>query len=167
MNPQFFNIIRQEVLKFSGKSDKQPVSRYQDVKKAHQTKRSGPGIMRDILFMLTGVFSAGFGLKGFLIPNGFIDGGITGISLLIHIESTIPLAGLIIFINLPFVLLGWQQISSIFSIKSIIAISLLAFVVAVVPYPVVTSDKLLVSVFGGFFLGVGIGLTIRGGGVID
>jgi uncharacterized membrane-anchored protein YitT (DUF2179 family) len=167
MNPQFLNIIRQEVRKFLGKSDAQVLSRYQLAKNAHKIKRNALGVLRDILFMITGVFSAGFGLKGFLIPNGFIDGGITGISLLIHIETSIPLAALIIFINLPFVLLGWKQISRIFSIKSIIAISLLALVIAVIPFPVVTNDKLLVSVFGGFFLGVGIGLTIRGGGVID
>lgn len=134
-----------------GKSDAQLLSRYQVAKQAHKIKRSRLGILRDILFMITGVFSAGFGLKGFLIPNGFIDGGITGISLLIHIETSIPLAALIIFINLPFVLLGWKQISRIFSIKSIIAISLLALVIAVIPFPVVTNDKLLVSVFGGFF----------------
>jgi len=70
-------------------------------------------------------------------------------------------------INLPFILLGWKQINPTFGLKSIIAISLLAFVVAVIPYPVVTNDKLLIAVFGGFFLGAGIGLTIRGGGVID
>jgi uncharacterized membrane-anchored protein YitT (DUF2179 family) len=64
-------------------------------------------------------------------------------------------------------MLGWQQINRVFGIKSIFAISLLALVVAIVPYPVVTNDKLLVAVFGGFFLGAGIGLAIRGGGVID
>jgi uncharacterized membrane-anchored protein YitT (DUF2179 family) len=123
--------------------------------------------LRDTLFIVTGVLSAGFGLKGFLIPNGFIDGGITGISLLIHIKSTLPLALLIILINLPFIILGWRQISKTFTIKSIVAISLLALTVAALPYPTVTNDKLLIAVFGGFFLGAGIGLTISGGGVID
>ena len=101
------------------------------------------------------------------MPNGFIDGGVMGISLLTHQETGIALSFLIVFINIPFLLLGYKQISRAFSLKSILAITALALVVAFVPYPVVTNDKLLVSIFGGFFLGSGIGLAIRGGGVID
>jgi uncharacterized membrane-anchored protein YitT (DUF2179 family) len=124
-------------------------------------------MLRDFLLMLLGVVSAGFGLRGFLIPNGLIDGGVMGISLLVNSMSTIPLSLLIIVINLPFLFLGYRQISRGFALKSIIAIAILAVVVAFVPYPTVTDDKILVAVFGGFFLGAGIGLMIRGGGVID
>ena len=124
-------------------------------------------MLRDFLLMLLGVVSAGFGLRGFLIPNGLIDGGVMGISLLVNNMTTIPLSLLIIVINLPFLFLGYRQISRGFALKSIIAIAILAVVVAFVPYPTVTDDKILVAVFGGFFLGAGIGLMIRGGGVID
>ena len=117
--------------------------------------------------MLVGVFSAGFGLKGFIIPNGFIDGGVMGISLLVNHETSIPLSYLIIAINIPFLIMGYKQISKIFSLKSMLAITALAIVVAVIPYPLVTDDKILVAVFGGFFLGGGIGMAIRGGAVID
>jgi uncharacterized membrane-anchored protein YitT (DUF2179 family) len=117
--------------------------------------------------MFTGILSAGFGLKGFLIPNGFIDGGAMGISLLINQRTDISLSVLIILINIPFLMLGYRQISRAFSLKSIIAITVLAILVAVIPYPLITEDKLLVGIFGGFFLGAGIGLAIRGGGVID
>jgi uncharacterized membrane-anchored protein YitT (DUF2179 family) len=123
--------------------------------------------MKDIFLMLLGVLSAGFGLKGFIIPNGFIDGGVMGISLLTQSQTNISLSVLIIVFNLPFLMLGYRQISKVFSLKSILAITVLAIAVAVIPYPHITSDKLLVSVFGGFFLGAGIGLSIRGGGVID
>lgn len=123
--------------------------------------------IKEAMLLSLGILSAGFGLRGFLIPNHLIDGGVMGISLLINKETGISLSLLIIVINLPFILLGWHQISKIFSIKSIIAISLLALVVAILPYPHVTEDKLLVAVFGGFFIGAGIGLCIRGGGVID
>src|SRR4030095_11391507 len=167
MNPQFINITRMQVQKIMGKPEETTLSRYRMAKRSYRARRSKLHFLRDMLFIVTGVLSAGFGLKGFLIPNGFIDGGITGISLLIHIKSTLPLALLIILINLPFIILGWQQISKTFTIKSIVAISLLALTVAALPYPTVTSDKLLIAVFGGFFLGAGIGLTIRGGGVID
>jgi len=123
--------------------------------------------LKDFLVMCLGVLSAGFGLKGFLIPNGFIDGGVMGISLLTNTQTAIPLSVLIVVINLPFLVLGYHQIGRGFSLKSLLAISMLAIAVAVIPYPMITDDKLLISVFGGFFLGAGIGLSIRGGGVID
>ena len=136
-------------------------------KRARQERKTALLIGRDIAFLLAGVLSAGFGLKGFLIPNDFIDGGIMGISLLIHEKTKFTLAFLIIIINLPFIILAWQQINASFSLKSAAAIALLAVAVAFIPYPVVTNDKLLIAVFGGFFLGAGIGLTIRRGAVID
>lgn len=123
--------------------------------------------VRDALLILLGITSAGFGLKGFLMPNGLIDGGVTGISLLTNRESGLPLSILIVVFNIPFLILGYKQISKTFSLKSILSITALAIVVALIPYPIVTNDKILVAVFGGFFLGVGIGLVIRGGAVID
>jgi len=70
-------------------------------------------------------------------------------------------------VNLPFIIIGAWQISLQFAIKSAIAILVLAMLVHFLAIPLVTSDKLLISIFGGFFLGAGIGLTIRGGAVID
>jgi len=123
--------------------------------------------LRDAMQITMGVLSAGFGLKGFLMPNGFVDGGVMGISLLTNHETAFPLSILIIIINMPFLMLGYRQLGRSFSIRSILAITALALAVALVPYPVVTDDKLLVAVFDGFFLGGGIGFAIRGGGVID
>ena len=123
--------------------------------------------LRDSFFIFLGVLSAGFGLKGFLLPNMFIDGGAMGISLLLAELLDIPLSLLIIVINLPFLILGFSTISRQFALKSIIAIILLAISVQFIPFPVITDDKLLISIFGGFFLGLGIGLSIRGGSVID
>ncbi|PIQ09459.1 MAG: hypothetical protein COW71_06340 [Ignavibacteriales bacterium CG18_big_fil_WC_8_21_14_2_50_31_20] len=123
--------------------------------------------LKDTVFILIGIFSAGFGLKGFLLPNSFIDGGAMGISLLISEISGLSLSILIVAINLPFLILGYSQIGKEFAIKSIIAIITLAIVVHFVEYPIITHDKLLIAVFGGFFLGAGIGMAIRGGSVID
>lgn len=120
------------------------------------------------LFLLSmGVLSAGFGLKGFLLPNEFIDGGAVGISLLISEITDWPLSLLLLLVNIPFVLLGLRTIGVDFAVKTAIGIIALAIAVEVIPYPQITHDKLLVSVFGGFFLGAGIGLSMRGGGVID
>lgn len=140
------------------------IQRMQAAKRRRQVVQSQ---LRDAVLILLGVLSAGFGLQGFIIPNRFIDGGVMGISLLSNQATGFSLSVFIILLNIPFLLLGYRQISKVFSLKSILAITALAAVVAFVPYPVITNDKLLVSIFGGFFLGAGIGLTIRGGGVID
>lgn len=121
----------------------------------------------DVFFIVLGVISAGFGLKGFLLPNLFIDGGAMGISLLISETTGWSLSILIVAVNFPFIILGYSNIGKQFALKSILAIIGLALVVHFVPYPLITSDKLLIAVFGGFFLGGGIGLAIRGGAVID
>ena len=112
-----------------------------------------------------GILSRG-GLKGFLCPH-FIDGGVTGVSMLISALSGISLPLLILIINAPFVIIGYRQISRMFALKSALAIGGLALCLAFLPYPVATQDKLLAAVFGGFFLGAGVGLSIRAGGVLD
>lgn len=114
-----------------------------------------------------GIFSAAFGFKGFLLTNHFIDGGATGISLLISALTHTPLHWLIIGINLPFILLAYHVMGKQFAVKTALAITGLSLVLAYVEFPNVTNDNLLVAVFGGFFLGAGIGFAIRGGAVID
>ncbi|WP_370552072.1 YitT family protein [Geobacter sp. SVR] len=114
-----------------------------------------------------GIFSAGMGLKGFLMSSHFIDGGVTGVSMLLANVLGIPLPFLILLFNLPFVVLGYRQFGGIFAFKSTAAIAGLSICLACVNFPDVTPDKLLTAVFGGCFLGAGIGLAIRGGGVLD
>lgn len=124
-------------------------------------------IIKDVLFIIAGILAAGFGLKSFLLPNKFIDGGATGISLLISQVSQISLSYLIILVNIPFIFLGIRVINKKFVFKTILAIIALAVVIEFIPFPHTTNDKLLISIFGGFFLGAGIGFAIRGGSVID
>lgn len=124
-------------------------------------------LFKEILFIGAGVTSACFGLKSFLMPNGFIDGGVTGISLLITKLTRLELYYLIVIINIPFVILGFRQIGRTFAVKTSIAIVLLSLMLAVVPFEPITHDKLLIAFFGGLFLGGGIGLAMRGGCVID
>lgn len=122
---------------------------------------------KSAMFMLLGVLSASFGLKGFLLPNGFIDGGVTGMSLITAEISPLPFPLLLVLINLPFLLLAWISVSRNFALRSFTAIVLLALATLLIPFPTITADKLLISVFGGFFLGLGIGLAIRGSAVLD
>ena len=141
--------------------------RYASARKRYRLRVVRLANLRSILFLTAGVFSAGFGLEGFLLPNRFIDGGATGISLLLTDVTGLSLSYLVVLVNIPFVVLAYNQVSKMFALRTILAIIGLALVVAFVRYPVVTDDKLLIAVFGGFFLGAGIGLAVRGGGVLD
>lgn len=127
-------------------------------------------ISRELLntaLIVMGVLAAGMGLHGFLQSSNFIDGGVTGVSMLLEKITGLPLAVLLPLLNLPFIALGYRQIGKAFAIRSTLAIAALAVVLATVHYPDVTSDKVLTAVFGGFFLGAGIGLAIRGNAVLD
>ena len=124
-------------------------------------------MIKDAFFIVSGIFSAAFGLESFLLPNRFIDGGATGISLLISEVADVPLWLLIILVNIPFLIMAYKVIGKQFAIKAVVAILGLALTLVLVSFPEVTQDRLLVAVFGGFFLGAGIGLSIRGGSVLD
>lgn len=124
-------------------------------------------LLKDIFLISLGIASAAFGLESFLLPNNFIDGGATGIALLVSEVSGVSLSILLVLINVPFLFLGYKVVGKRFAVKTTIGIIGLAIVVATIHFPTVTNDKLLVAIFGGFFLGGGIGLAVRGGGVID
>lgn len=121
----------------------------------------------NVVLILLGIFCAGMGIKGFLLSSHFIDGGVTGISMLLANVLGYPLALLIPLINLPFIVLGYRQIGWKFAVRSTLAIGGLSLCLALVRYPDVTPDLLLTAVFGGLFIGAGIGLAIRGGAVLD
>ena len=168
MNPLLSKVIINTVLNNKNKPLKKDTYSENEINKGKKELTiSVERIIKDALFILVGIFAAGFGLRGFLLPNDFIDGGAMGISLMVYELTKIPLPFLIVLVNLPFIILGIKVVNKTFAFKTILAILGLAIVVAIVPYPQITSDKLLISIFGGFFLGTGIGLAIRGGSVID
>ncbi len=162
MNPIFQIIISRFNIK-----NHSPINEEEIIRDIDEMKLKLIQFLKESVLIIIGFMLAGFGLKGFLLPNSFIDGGVTGISLLVAEVTGFALSALLIIINLPFIILGYKQISRQFAIKSLLAITGLALAVYFIDYPVVTSDKLLVAAFGGFFLGAGIGLTVRGGGVLD
>ena len=114
-----------------------------------------------------GVLSAAMGLKGFLLSSNFIDGGVTGISMLLAKTSGVSLSVLLPVINVPFIVVGYRQLGRAFAVRSVLGIAGLAAVLALVPFPDVTPDRTLTAVFGGFFIGAGIGLAVRGEAVLD
>ena len=123
--------------------------------------------IKNAVYITLGVLSAGMGLHGFLESSQFIDGGVTGISMLISKVFGMPLSVLILAFNLPFIALGYRHIGREFAIRSCAAILGLSVVLATIHYPDVTADKLLTAVFGGLFIGAGMGLAMRGGAVLD
>ena len=149
------------------KADPNEELRFAEARQYYQLKVFVRSTIADVVLLTIGALSAGFGLKGFLLPNKFVDGGATGISLLINVVTEVPLSILLVLVNIPFMIMGYRQIGRIFVLKTAFAIAVLAIAVALLPYPVITKDKLLIAIFGGFFLGMGIGLAVRGGGVLD
>ncbi|MGN8058480.1 YitT family protein [Pedobacter sp. 22163] len=133
----------------------------------NRIKNKNIRFIKEILLIIAGVTSACFGLKSFLMPSHFIDGGVTGISLLLSTLTGWNLSYLIVIINIPFVILGYRQIGKGFALKTAIAIAALSLALIFLPFQPITHDKLLIAFFGGLFLGGGIGLAMRGGCVID
>ena len=124
-------------------------------------------ISQDTILIVIGVFSASIGLECFLVPNQLLDGGVTGISLLLSRLFSWNLSVLIFAINFPFILMGIKQISWVFGLKTFLAIIALSLSIEYIHFPVVTQDRLLIAVFGGFFLGAGVGFAMRGSSVLD
>lgn len=167
MNKILKRIVISTTLRKKQKEGGQDLSKFQLASGYRELKINTFRLTKDAMLITAGIFSAAFGFKGFLLTNHFIDGGATGISLLISALTHVPLYILLIAVNIPFIILAYIVMNRNFAIKTAMAISGLALVVATVHFPNVTDDNLLVAIFGGFFLGAGIGMSIRGGAVID
>lgn len=133
---------------------------------AHK-KISPVALFQDAITMIIGVIIAGFALKSFLVPNHFFDGGITGMSLLIHELYHINLALVIIALNIPFILISYFSVGKRFAIRTFLSVILLGLCLWLLPSVDITHDKLIVSIFGGAFLGIGVGLVMRSGSALD
>ena len=124
-----------------------------------------------IFYIVAGVICAALALKGFMLPNKFLDGGVTGIAIIVNLHYGINLNLLLVVINIPFLYLGWKKIGKTFAVQSTFSVFLLVVVLELLGLmnieDGVTTDLVLSAVFGGVLMGVGIGLIIRGGGLID
>ena len=160
-------LVVQTILRRNTAKGKKSFSNYVLAKGYRELRINVKRNIKDFFLIALGIASASFGFKGFLLTNHFIDGGATGISLLISALSDIPLHWLVIGVNLPFIVLGYSVMGRDFAIKTALAITGLSICLATIKFPDVTNDNLLVAIFGGFFLGAGIGFAVRGGAVID
>ena len=124
-------------------------------------------ILSEIFQIALGILLASVGLKMFLLPNGFLDGGATGIAILLSELFDFDISYFLIVVSIPFLILAWFSLTKRIFIKSVISIVLLAIMIHFENFSAVTDDKLLIAIFGGLFLGAGIGLAIRNGTVLD
>lgn len=122
---------------------------------------------KNIIYNFIGVLFMTLALKGFMIPNKFLDGGVTGISILLHEVTHISFAWLVIIINLPFLFLSKRLLGNTFALHSLITVLMLAIGVTFVHFEAITSDPLLIALFGGCLIGIGMGFCIRGGTSAD
>ncbi|MFT3681970.1 MAG: YitT family protein [Ferruginibacter sp.] len=123
--------------------------------------------LKNMLQLVFGVGFAVLAMRGFMIPNRFLDGGITGISILLHEVFHWDISLLTVVLNAPLVYLGYRRIGKTFAVQTIFAIALLSFGLTFIHIHAITTDKLLIAIFGGFTMGCGVGLVLRCGGVID
>lgn len=123
--------------------------------------------IKEYLQIAVGILLASIGLKAFLLPNGFLDGGVTGIAILLSQQTGWDISILLLLFSIPFIIIGAFTVSKRIVLKSIVAIILLALAINLEAFSAVTEDKLLIAIFGGVFLGAGIGIAIRNGAVLD
>ena len=125
------------------------------------------GLAAEAVAIAAAVGFATLGLEGFLLPNGFLDGGVTGCAILLELITGLPLPAGIVALSVPFLALAYRTVARRIFVKSIVSIAALAVSLSVVSFPVITDDKLLIAIFGGLCLGLGIGLAVRNGAVLD
>lgn len=123
--------------------------------------------LKEILLLSIGTLTAALGLRGFLIPNHFVDGGITGVALLLREISSIPIAGTVFILNIPFIFLAHRHLSQGFALRTLLGIIFLSLWLLIVHIDPLTQDKTLIAVFGGLLIGLGLGIAMRAGAVID
>ena len=122
---------------------------------------------KNLLQIIVGTALAIFAMKGFMLPNHFMDGGVTGISILLHAVFKINLGFVFVIFNAIFIYIGYKKIGKTFAIQTIITVILFSLGLVFVHIAPITTDKLLIAIFGGILIGMGGGLVIRGGGVLD
>ena len=124
-------------------------------------------LLAEIFQIFFGIILASIGLKAFLLPNGFLDGGVIGIAILISQLIHLNISVILITVSIPFLIIAWKTLTKKIALKSFLSIATLAIFIHFENFTSVTDDKLLIAIFGGLFLGAGIGITIKNGAVLD
>ncbi|MBB3127395.1 uncharacterized membrane-anchored protein YitT (DUF2179 family) [Paenibacillus rhizosphaerae] len=125
-------------------------------------------LVKKFVFITVGAVLMAVALEVFLVPNEIIDGGITGISIVLSKVTDFPLGIFLFIINLPFLFLGYKQIGKTFAISTLYGIAVMSVTTQLLHHvSPFTNEKILAVLFGGLILGLGVGLVIRFGGSLD
>lgn len=120
------------------------------------------------LAIIIGAMLVAVGLEIFLVPNNIIDGGVTGLSIMMSHLTGLKLGLFLFILNLPFLVIGYNQIGKTFAISTLFGVAVMSVGTALLhDVPSLTEDLLLSAVFGGIIVGIGVGLVIRAGGSLD
>ncbi|MBS4216118.1 MULTISPECIES: YitT family protein [Neobacillus] len=139
-----------------------------ELEKIHHRKLTKKKILQRILLITLGATLMGVGLEIFLVPNNVIDGGITGISIMLSYLTGWNLGIFLFILNIPFFFIGYKQIGKTFALSTLYGIIILSIATTLFhPVPAFTQDILLATIFGGVVLGIGVGIVIRYGGSLD
>ncbi|KRE70128.1 hypothetical protein ASL11_13490 [Paenibacillus sp. Soil750] len=131
-------------------------------------KMTKSAFFRRGLFLFIGAVLMSVGLEIFLVPNRIIDGGITGISIILSYLTQGPIGVFLFLLNIPFLFIGYKLIGKTFALSTLFAILVMSTGTALLhPVKELTNDPLLAAVFGGIILGIGVGMVIRFGGSLD
>ncbi|KRE98545.1 hypothetical protein ASG89_04810 [Paenibacillus sp. Soil766] len=131
-------------------------------------KMTKSAFFRRGLFLFIGAVLMSVGLEIFLVPNRIIDGGITGISIILSYLTQGPIGVFLFLLNIPFLFIGYKLIGKTFALSTLFAILIMSTGTALLhPVKELTNDPLLAAVFGGIILGIGVGMVIRFGGSLD
>lgn len=122
----------------------------------------------NFIFIIIGAAIAAYALEGILVPNSILDGGVTGISIILNILFEWKLGILIFIINIPFLYVGYKNLGKKFLLKAVFSILVFSILLEIFHnVGVLTENKLLATIYGSLILGVGVGLVIRSGGCLD
>ena len=125
-------------------------------------------LVRRAFFIALGAFIVAVGLEVFLVPNKIIDGGITGVSIMLEHLTGIELGYYLFFLNLPFFIFGYRTIGRTFAFSTRFGIIVLSASTFLLHHSEpLTHEPLLAAIFGGILLGIGVGMVIRFGGSLD
>ena len=133
-----------------------------------KARRRNARIIISYIMLTFGSVLAAFALETFLIPNTILDGGVTGISIIVSKLTDLPVSGLVLILNIPFIYIGYKSLGKEFLMSAVYSMILFSLSLSVFQYiEPVTEQMLLATVYGGILLGIGVGIVLRYGGCVD
>ena len=120
------------------------------------------------IFIVLGAAIAAFAVEGILVPNSILDGGVTGISMILNYTLGLKLSLCIVLINIPFLYIGFKNMGINFLIKAIVSISVFSLFLEIFhDINHIIDSILLATIYGSIILGIGVGFILRSGGCVD